>query len=828
MPLETLPLETLPLETYRSKRRFETTPEPKGHKSKAKGKIFVVQKHAARRLHYDLRLELDGVLKSWAVTRGPSLVPNEKRLAVAVEDHPIDYAEFEGTIPKGEYGAGTVIVWDRGIWEPVGDPHEGLAKGHLEFFLSGEKLSGKWHLVRMARKPRDRNDNWLLIKSEDEAARDEGQADILAERPESVKPRSAGQPRDKKPKAATPSASTVVRAKKAPVPAFVPPALAKAATKSPSGDGWLHEIKFDGYRLQARLEKGKVALMTRSGWDWTERFGKEIVTAFEALPCASALIDGELVVETEAGISDFSRLQEDLSERRTDRFVFYAFDLLHLDGEDLRGEAFEARKSALAKLLPATTGKLRPSETLDGEGETIRRHACRLGLEGIVSKRRDAPYRSGRTDDWLKAKCGQRQEFVIGGFMPSTAARNTIGSLALGIYEGRDLVHVGRAGTGYSTKIAEDLYRRLAALRIAKSPFARKLEAQERRDLLFVEPELVAEVEFRGWTSDGKLRQAAFKGLREDKPAREILREEAEPTMPETLSWPGELTHPERIYWPDRGITKQQLAEYYARIWPRLAPFVIHRPLSLLRCPEGIAGECFFQKHAWKGLDSAIHPFDDPKDKGKGSLLTIDDLDGLIGLVQAGVLELHPWGATTADLERPDTMIFDLDPGEGVTWREVIEAAFEVRRVLASVGMAGFVKTSGGKGLHIVSPIRPEATWATAKTFAKAIAEQMSKDAPDRFVATITKSKRRGKILIDYLRNGRGATAVAPYSTRARKGAPLSLPVTWSELESISGPAAFTLTDPPSGLVDPSADPWEGFRAAAVEVPATPTGRRAD
>ncbi len=822
------------LATYRSKRRFGKTPEPKGRKAKAQGRGFVVQKHAARRLHYDLRLELDGVLKSWAVTRGPSLVPGEKRLAVAVEDHPIEYGAFEGTIPKGEYGGGTVIVWDRGLWDPLGDPHKGLAKGHLDFELDGEKLRGKWHLVRMAKKPRDKHDNWLLIKSDDEAARDARAPDILEERPESVETRreiedvegeAAGWSSksgrivaSKRESSATPA--QLQGARRAPMPAFVPPALASPARKAPSGKGWIHEIKFDGYRLQARIESGEAKLLTRSGLEWTDKFGREIVHAFKALPVETALVDGELVVETDTGVSDFSALQADLSEGRTDRFVFYAFDLLYLDGRDLRRVPLEARKSALANLLAEHPGALRRSEHFEDDGERVRRHACRLGLEGIVSKRRDRPYRSGRTPDWLKAKCVLRQEFVIGGFMASTVSRRAVGSLALGLYEGKKLVPVGRVGTGFTASVAEALLRRLEPLRVTKSPFSRPLDAAAARHLRYVEPELVAEVEFRGFTAEGNLRQASFKGLREDKPAREVAREEEGETMPDQHRSQVKLTHPDRVYWPDAGVTKEGLADYYMEVWPRIAPFVTRRPLALLRCPDGLAGDCFFQKHAWKGLDRSIRRLADPKDKDEDPVLVIEDLDGLVALVQAGVLEIHPWGSTTAHLERPDILVFDLDPGEGVAWQDVIEAAFEVRSRLAELGMTGFVKTSGGKGLHVVVPLEPKATWPAAKSFAKSIADEMSADAPDRFVATITKAKRRGKILVDYLRNGRGATAVAPYSTRARPGACVSLPIDWTELGSITGAAYFTLANAPARLVDLSADPWEGFREAAVPIPA--------
>jgi bifunctional non-homologous end joining protein LigD len=832
------------LEPYRSKRDFAITQEPKGREIAKRGRSFVVQKHAARRLHYDLRLELDGVLKSWAVTRGPSLVPGEKRLAVAVEDHPIEYAEFEGTIPAGEYGGGTVIVWDRGTWLPVGDPHEGLSEGQLDFVLAGEKLSGKWHLVRMARKPRDKHENWLLIKSGDEAAREAMDPDILVERPESVKTRrnieavAGGRPGsvskpgrthradDADRPAHGPRAPELKGARTAPLPNFVPPALACPTNKAPSGPRWIHEIKLDGYRLQARIENHRVVLSTRGGLDWTDRFGREIVRAFAALPIETALIDGELVVETEDGISDFSALQAELSGGRTDRFVYYAFDLLYCDGRDLRPVPLAARKSALTGLIGRSRGVLRPNEHFDDDGELVRRHACRLGLEGIVSKRRDAPYRSGRIHDWVKAKCVLRDEFVIGGYVPSTTTPKSIGSLSLGRYEGDNLVPVGRAGTGFAAAVAEALFRRLDPLRVTKSPYSRRLGADAGRHLRYVEPRLVAEVEYRGFTADGQLRHAAFKGLREDKPAREVVAEDVGETMQTEPTPRVRLTHPDRIYWPDVGVTKRGLADYYVEIWPRIAPFVRGRPLALLRCPGGQTGECFFQKHAWKGLDRAIRRVTDPKDEDRSDLLAIEDLDGLIALVQAGVLEIHPWGSATTDFERPDILIFDLDPGEGVSWTALIEAAFEVRDRLAGLGMTGFLKTTGGKGLHVVTPLAPKATWPTAKSFAKSIADRMAAETPDRFVATITKSKRHGKILVDYLRNGRGSTAVAPFSTRARPGAPVALPIEWRELESISGPAYFRLANVPARLANLSADPWDGFREAAVPIPTTPSRRR--
>lgn len=824
------------LKEYRGKRNFSVTREPKGKGAHAAGNSFVVQKHDSRRLHYDFRLEMDGVLKSWAVTKGPSLVPGEKRLAVHVEDHPLEYGSFEGTIPKGEYGGGTVIVWDRGTWSAIGDARKGYAKGHLDFELSGEKLAGRWHLVRMRGKPGEKRENWLLIKGDDDAARGEKAADILAERPESVKTGreiddvageapgwSSKTGRVKtgriKPgrieKRKVPSAPKDKRVKKTALPAFVEPMLASLAKAPPAGSRWLHEIKFDGYRLQARIEAGRVKLLTRSGLDWTGRFGKDVPAALAALPVETALLDGELVVESGAGASDFSALQADLSEGRSDRFIFYVFDLLYLDGADLRALPLLRRKEML-EALTGTEGKLlRYSHHFDDDGALVLRHACRLSLEGVVSKLKDGPYRSGRGKGWVKSKCSARQEFVVAGYVPSTTARKAIGSLVLGVHEGENLVHVGRVGTGFSQAVAGDLFRRLEAMRVKDSPFAERPAAEEARQVRYVRPELVAEVEFRAWTADHRLRHAAFRGLREDKPAHEIVREVAADAAPKPQRRTVKLTHPDRVYWPDAGVTKEGLADYYTDVWRWIAPHIVGRPLALLRCPSGIGGQKFFQKHAWKGLNSSIVTMQDPKEKAGEPLVGIDDLDGLVGLVQAATLEIHPWGSTVADWEHADTIIMDLDPGEGVAWDAVIEAARETRARLGQAGLAAFVKTSGGKGLHVVTPLKPSADWPAVKEFAKAIADAMAADSPDRFVSTIAKSKRRGKILVDYLRNQRGATAVAPYSTRARPGAAVSAPVAWEELAPGLGPAYFTVANMPARLAALKSDPWADFRRAA-------------
>ena len=817
------------LETYQSMRDFDATPEPKGRKRKSAGDpVFVIQKHDATRLHYDLRLEMDGVLKSWAVTRGPSLVPGEKRLAVHVEDHPMDYGSFEGTIPAGQYGAGTVIVWDRGTWTPVFDAAKGFAKGHLEFELKGEKLTDRWHLIRMRGKPREKRENWLLIKGEDSGARDETAPDILVERPESVK---TGRLIEEVAGKSTPKARARKASPKpaAAMPEFLPPMLASLVKATPSDDRWLHEIKFDGYRIQAHLKDGKVRLFTRSGRDWTDRFGDSLAKALAALPAEQAILDGEVVVEVAGRSSDFSALQADLSEGRSDRMLYYVFDLLHLNGHDLTPLPLVERKRLLATLVAQAADPIRLSDHLDDRGEIVLRHACRMGLEGVVSKLRDSPYRAGRGQAWVKSKCSARQEFVIGGFVPSAASPRAIGSLVMSVFRGDKLHHVGRVGTGFSAAVAEGLMTRLKALETGKSPFDPPLKGVEKRGVRYVRPELVAEVDFRAWTADGNLRHAAFRGLREDKEASEVTGEgrpspapedaEATPTDPPPARRI-KLTHPDRVYWPKEGITKAELADYYTAVWSWLAPHVIGRPLALLRCPDGIGGQQFFQKHEWKGMNAAILRVQDPAEPKDAPSLAIATLDGLIALVQSAALEIHPWGGTLKDWERPDRIVIDLDPGEGIAWADLVAAATDVRQRLEAVGLAAFAKTSGGKGLHVVAPLQPRADWPAVKTFCRDLAQAMASEDPSRYVATITKSKRRGKILVDYLRNQRGATAVAAYSTRARPGAQVSAPVTWDELAAGAGPADFTVRTMPVRLQSLRRDPWEGFAEAARSLPA--------
>lgn len=852
------------LTTYHGKRRFDVTAEPKGAVGRKKGHAFVIQKHDATRLHYDLRLELDGVMKSWAVTRGPSLDPNQKRLAVQVEDHPIEYNKFEGTIPSGEYGGGTVMVWDRGTWTPEYDAHKGLKKGHLQFFLDGEKLHGGWHLVRMHRRPGEKRDNWLLIKQKDDAARSPRDKDILEEQSLSVKTgrtmdeiaggakkktvakKRAARPRakaaktakSKKTKAASRGAAKRKSKRKragAPLPDFVQPSLATLSEKAPENGNWIHEIKFDGYRIQARLEGGKVKLLTRKGLDWTHKF-PGIAAAVAALPAETALIDGELVVNDEHGVSSFSALQQALKATDKSAMLYYVFDLMHLNGDDLRPLPLTHRKAALAQLLKKAgdTGPIHLSESLDEPGPVLVKHACKLGLEGIISKRTDAGYHSGRGYDWLKTKCSDRQEFVVAGFAPATNDKNSVGALIVGVYKDKQLVYAGRTGTGFTHQTARDLFRKFKPLVVDKSPFpAVPPEERGARKPVWLKPSLVAEIEFKGWTHGDRVRQSSFQGLREDKNATEVVREmktaaavnktaiAKRKSPPVKKAKAGTtvgaitLTHPDRVYWEDVGVTKKDLAEFYSKIWKWMAPHLVGRPISLLRCPEGAAGQCFFQKHASAGIsEEYLHLVPEDGDK----ILSIDDLDGLLSLVQAGVLEVHVRGSTIDHLGDADRLVFDLDPGPGTGWKDVVAAARDVRERLAKLKLKTFLKTSGGKGLHVVLPIAPT-PWEKAKAFCHAVANVMAQDDPAHYVATATKSKRKGRIFVDYLRNSREATAVAPFSTRARPGAAVSVPIDWSELGTLKSADQYTVKNLPQRLARQRKDPWAGIGRVKQKLP---------
>lgn len=816
------------LRSYRDKRDFEASPEPKGKRGRKAAKTrFVVQKHDARRLHYDLRIEMGGVLKSWAVTRGPSLSPAEKRLAVMTEDHPVDYLHWEGAIPKGQYGGGTMIVWDTGSWEPVGDAAAGLEKGHLEFALNGKRLAGRWHLVRMKGRGGEKKQPWLLMKADDEHARRDG--DILVEHDASVlsgrtnrdladggvvRADHAARAVVASERKTKPPASRSKGARKSILPPFVEPALATLVEDVPSGDGWLYEIKHDGYRMQARIDGDSVRLLTRSGLDWTAKF-EPTAQALKAMKLPSALIDAEIVIETESGVSSFSALQQALAAGDTGSAVFYAFDLLFLEGKDLRALPLTERKDLLLQSLDDAPpgGRIRFSEHLAADGEAMARHACRLGLEGVVAKRADSPYRSGRTDAWRKIKCNLSEEFVVAGYMPSTTAPKSVGSLILGTHDDAGgLAHVGRVGTGFRDAVARDLWTQLEPLRIPSPPFKAELPPLARRNARWVEPRFVCEVTFRGWTGEGQLRHASFKTVRSDVRPDEIVREKAAAPKARTRKSSEvtvTLTHPDRVLWPDVGLTKEGLAEYYAEIADSILPHVIDRPLSLLRCPNGL-GSCFYQKHAWAGLDERyIRLVDGEK------TVVIHDREGLRVLVQASVLEIHPWGATASDPDRPDRLVFDLDPGDGIGWGDLVAGALEVRERMSALGLSGFVKTTGGKGLHVVVPIELGAGWDEAKALTKRIASEMAKDAPDRYVATVSKKARDGRIYVDYLRNQRGATAVSAFSSRARPAAPVSVPVDWDELPSLGSGARFDVASLPGRLSALHRDPWAGFERAA-------------
>ena len=835
------------LREYHQKRNFTRTKEPRGTLRRKGGDLFVVHKHAARRLHYDLRLELDGVLKSWAVTRGPSLSPGDKRLAVRTEDHPLDYAEFEGRIPEGEYGAGSVIVWDRGRWATEGDPHQQLAKGHLVVDLAGRKLKGRWHLVHMKGRDQRGKENWLLIKAEDEHAAAAGGAELLEKKPRSVKTgrtvEDVGESKVKikrkggvRPLAspgrkmanvggegsdpvrnAVRRGSAPVRikgGKAGPLPSFVEPQLASSVASPPARGSWVHEVKFDGYRLLARIDRGRVRLLTRKGLDWTAKF-PTLKKALEALPVVTAFLDGEVVVQTDQGTPSFADLQADLSAGRSDRFRYYLFDLLHLDGADLTHVPLIDRKAALAGLLTGHDGALRYSEHFTGPGGTVFEHACRLGLEGIVSKLTTSTYRSGRSKSWLKSKCADGHELVIIGYVPSTTQRRAIGSLVTGVHAKGKLLNAGRVGSGYSSAVAEDLWRRLEAIRIDAPALDKPPPADSRRNVRWVKPLLVADVEFRGWTADGLVRHAVFKGLRTDKEAADAVRAKPAATARAVTALP--LTHPDRVLWPSVGVTKQGLAEFYAELWPWISPHVVNRPLSLVRCPGGVDEGCFFQKHAWAGIGEHVHRSRDPENGEE--ILAIKDVEGLLSLVQASVLEIHVWGATLDNVEKPDGITFDLDPAPEVGWPDVVSAAVEVRDRLKQAGLDSFVKTTGGKGLHVYAPLKPHADWAAVKDFAHALAMAMAADSPRKYLATASKEARRGRIFVDYLRNGRGATAVAAYSTRARAEATVSTPLAWEELGPEMQSGRFTVANLLHRIAH-VADPWKDMRKRARRLPA--------
>lgn len=830
------------LKTYQAKRRFEQTPEPKGAQ-RAGGKDvrrFVIQRHAATRLHYDFRIEADGVLKSWAVTKAPSRDPAIKRLAVEVEDHPLDYGDFEGTIPAGNYGAGTVQLWDVGSWEPQeADLEAAWARGQIKMILHGERLKGKWALIRLKNdrgKPSKRS-NWLLLKEKDEHAV-AGEGDALAQIDASVTTgRSLAQiaegdaqwtsskpTRRKAPPKPAPSKATS-KAKRP--PAFVPIQLCKAVDHPPSATGWAHEIKFDGYRLQIGIGGGQAVLRTRKGLDWSDRF-PELATDAAGWP--DAVIDGELCALDDDHMPDFSALQAAISEGETDRLVYFAFDLLFEGAEDLRKLPLSHRKARLQayidRLGAKKAARLRYVEHFASTGQAVLESACRMHLEGVISKKLDAPYHAGRSSSWVKSKCRGRDEVVIGGWSSEGGSR--FRSLLVGVRETGGLKYLGRVGTGFGETATRLLLPALKAEAADKSPFVGPGAPKGGKDIHWVKPRLVAEIEHGGYTESGALRHAAFKGLRDDKTAEDVTDAPQAPAAPQVPRNNGKvsvagvaISSPDKVLWPGSGgrppITKADLAHYYEAAAERLLAHVADRPVSIIRAPDGIEGETFFQRHAMAGSNPRLKLIDV---KARTPYVAVVDVGGLAAVAQSGGLELHPWGCKPGDPETPDQITFDLDPDEGLDFDDVIAAALVVRAKLEALGLNPFVKTTGGKGLHLVVPIRADGrarvTWDQNKAFAKAVSEAIKAEVPDRFTTTLAKKARGGKIFIDYLRNGRMATAVAPWSPRARPGAGIAFPLSWDQVTPGLNPADYNLWVWPELLQRP--DAWSGFRDSAVSL----------
>jgi bifunctional non-homologous end joining protein LigD len=789
--------EADPLERYNAKRDFAKTAEPAGTLEPGRGNSFMVQKHDATRLHWDFRLEIDGVLKSWAVTRGPSLDPDEKRLAVRTEDHPLSYATFEGTIPAGEYGGGTVMLWDRGTWAPIaGKSAKDLDKGHLHFTLDGERMKGEWLLIRLKPRAKEKRENWLLRKIDDAYT---GGTDMLVE--EALTSVTTGRTMAEI-AAGKPATSSAARSRKSPaprrraaaraLPAFREPQLCTLVDSVPAGAGWLHEVKYDGYRALVAIGGGQAKVYTRSGLDWTEKFAA-IADAAAALPVESALIDGEIVAYRD-GRPDFSTLKDAISGGGD--MTLFAFDLLDLDGEDVTGLTTVVRKDRLRAVID-NGDRIQFAEHVLGSGEELFETMCREGLEGVVSKRADAPYAGARNKTWLKAKCIQRQEFVIVGWTPSDKSRG-FKSLLLGVRDGKGFRYAGKVGTGFNRELMDDLSARMATLAVATpSVDAASLKTHKAalRGAKWVEPTLVAEIAFAEVTPDKVLRHSSFLGLRGDKAADQVVEEVAEPA-PAAPEVHIRVSSRDRVIFPESDVTKGELADYYAQIAPIMLPWAGKRPISLVRCPQGRAKQCFFQKHDAGSFGDTVHHVDvREKDGSTQPYLYVDDADGLVACVQMGTIEFHGWGSRIDALERPDRLVIDLDPDEGLDFADTKRAADHVSAQLAELGLVSFPLLSGGKGIHVVVPLTPQAEWPAVKDFADRFARALAAAEPDRFVAVMTKAKRKGKIFIDYLRNQRGSTAIMPFSARARAGAPVAAPVSWTELRDIDTAARWGVRD---------------------------------
>jgi bifunctional non-homologous end joining protein LigD len=846
------------LSLYRQKRDFTKTAEPSGSATVTAAEYprFVVQKHAATRLHYDLRLEVDGVFKSWAVTKGFSLDPKDRRLAVETEDHPLEYGDFEGTIPKGEYGGGTVMLWDRGFWDADADPAKSLTKGELRFTLLGEKLQGSWVLVRM-RNDRDRRKrtNWLLIKRHDGYEREGDNNSILAQDLSVASSRSmdeiaAGKGRKPKPfmlskkntykanavwhsnrdantVAARVSRSSRRAAHKAAMPAFIPPQLCKRVGRPPTGQEWVHEIKLDGYRMQLKSSEGKAEMRTRKGLDWTAKF-TTIANAGSQLP--ACIIDGEVVALDHNGAPDFAALQAALSEGRSRDLTYFAFDLLFDGVDDLRKAPLTARKERLRKMLVRKGLYALPIkyvEHLAEPGDAVLKSACNLNLEGIISKRANAPYQSGRTETWHKSKCRGGQEVVIGGW---SGTSNDLRSLLVGVYRGNHLVHTGRVGTGFNDRNAGSLLKKLNELTSQHSPFGGKAAPRKKRDWNWVKPKLVAEIEFAGWTADGNVRQAAFKGLREDKPASEVRAEVPARAKEAHLPTPNAkasshrikggsevvmgvvISKPDKPLWPEPdGYTKLDLADYLEKVGTWMIEHLRGRPCSIIRAPDGINGERFFQRHEMRGMSNLLSLAKVEGDRKP--YIQIDRVEGLIAGAQIAAVEYHPWNNQPGHPAIPGRLVFDLDPAPEVEFGKVIVAAKELKERLEALGLVAFCKTTGGKGLHVVTPLKVTEKdtlgWVEAKAFAEAVCSAMAADSPNRYLLNMSKKLRIGRIFLDYLRNDRMSTAVAPLSPRMRPGAPVSMPIHWHQVRAGLDPQRFTMKTAP-GLLAKS-KPWSEY-----------------
>lgn len=853
------------LAVYHRKRDFGQTPEPKGTVAGRRRELsFVIQKHAARRLHYDFRLELDGTLKSWAVPKGPSLDPADKRLAVHVEDHPLEYGGFEGVIPEGHYGAGQVQIWDRGTWQPIGDAEKSYRAGKLKFRLDGEKLHGAWTLVRTRLPGSGDKEQWLLIKERDEVARPSAKYSITEALPDSViaktpgkKPRvwlskevkgTATKPSKIPPRApgknrkaaASASSTTCVAALdgacKSALPATLKPQLATLVDAVPAEGDWSYEIKFDGYRLVSRISGNSVKLITRNGHDWTRKM-PALARAVQGLGLRSAWLDGEIVVQGSNHVPSFQALQNAFDSEKTDSIQYFVFDLPFYDGYDLTQVKLHERRALLQRLLdPRADGPIRFSEDFRVTPERILDTACKLSLEGVIGKRNDSTYESRRARTWIKLKCKRRQEFVIVGYTDPKGSRSGFGSLLLGVHEkGSGMRYAGRVGTGFDDGILKSMYARMTALAATRAPFDKMPAGQSARDVHWIKPQLVAEIAFAEWTGDGIVRHAVFHGLRTDKPAKDIGVEvpldvkdgkamnKAKAASPTTAARrkgkakPGvqqdevaqvRITHPDRIIDKESGSTKVDLARYYEAIAPWILPQLAARPVALLRGPDGAQGELFFQKHAEHMKIPGIRLLDRKYDAGHPALMAIDSVEALVGTVQMGAIELHTWNGTTKAIDNPDRMIFDLDPDPALKWKTMVEAARLTRSLLQELGLESNVKTSGGKGLHVVVPLAQRNDWDEVVAFSQAVARHLAATLPDRFSAKMGANNRVKKIFVDYLRNRRGASTVSAYSARARPGLPVSVPVAWDELDELASAAQWNIASLPARMKALKKDAW--------------------